>query len=484
MMRPVVLGLIFLLVASGFSAVLPVNVLFIAVDDLRPALGCYGDPSAKTPHIDRLAERSVVFRRAYCQQAVCNPSRASLITGLRPDTIRVWDLKAHFRDTIADAVTLPQHFERHGYTTVSIGKILHGSGAPAKDPKSWSVPPRFDVVRERSLRYALPENLKGRGLKGVASEAANVPDSHYVDGQVCAAAAEAIEELAENERPFFLAVGFRKPHLPFCAPQRYWDLHDPARIPAPEPGSPPEGAPELAVRSWMELEGYTDIPESGRISPKMVRRLRHGYQACVSYIDALIGRLLDRLEERGLTGSTVVCLWGDHGFHLGEQGLWTKASNYELATRSPLIVCAPMVSRVGGHCDALVELVDVYPTLAEVCGLPVPEGLEGTSFVPLLETPDLRWKSAVFSQFPRSRNEARHRADGDIMGRAIRTKSDRYVEWTDSRSGAVVAMELYHYPVDPLEQLNLAKDPAYRARVQSLARRLQEGWRKATPAHP
>ena len=196
------------------------NVLFIAIDDLRPALGCYGDKAAVTPNIDRLANRGMVFNRAYCQQAVCSPSRLSLLTGRRPDTIRVWDLATHFREAIPGIVTLPQHFRNQGYHTLSIGKIYHGSGKPSKDPPSWSVKPKYDFVRDPKVRYALPKNLQGKGLKRSAIEAANVPDNAYIDGIVCDAALSALAELQAQPKPFFLAVGYRKPHLPFCAPQK------------------------------------------------------------------------------------------------------------------------------------------------------------------------------------------------------------------------------------------------------------------------
>ncbi|MBN2295295.1 MAG: sulfatase [Pirellulales bacterium] len=314
------------------------NVLFLAIDDLRPALGCYGDKTALTPNIDRLASRGMVFNRAYCQQAVCSPSRLSLLSGLRPDTIRVWDLATHFREAVPDAVTLPQHFKNHGYHTLSIGKIFHGGGKPAKDPPSWSAEPQYDIVRNAKMRYALPKNLKGKKSKRSAAEAADVPDNAYIDGVVCDASIAALDELQKRDDPFFLAVGFRKPHLPFCAPRKYWDLYDRSKIPLPVTTEHPRGAPELAVRSWKELEGYTDIPEDGQLSLKKIRELRHGYYACVSYIDAQVGRLLDELDRRKLSKNTVIVLWGDHGYHLGEQGLWTKANNYEWSTRVPLII--------------------------------------------------------------------------------------------------------------------------------------------------
>ncbi len=473
--------IVLILPALPLAGQSPLNVLFIAVDDLRPALGCYGDATAITPNIDRFAMRGLVFDQAHCQQAVCNPSRASLMTGRRPDSTRVWDLATHFREALPEVVTLPQHFRNHGYLASSIGKIYHGSGKPAKDEPSWSESPLHDVVRDPRLRYAKPENVNGKGLKRASVENADVGDSAYIDGVVCDAALESLTRLKTVGAPFFLA-GFRKPHLPFCAPKRYWDLYNPDSIPAAESDQHPTGAPELAVRSWDELEGYSDIPKNGQLPVGKKQELRHGYYACVSYIDAQVGRLLDRLDELHLTESTVICLWGDHGFHLGEQGLWTKANNYEWSTRTPLILAVPGQSNPGLHSPALVELVDLYPTLAEVCHLLPPSGSEGVSLLPLLENPERPWKSAVFSQYPRNRVGARHTAHGDIMGYAMRTAQYRYVEWLDWQSGAVKARELYDHQSDPEEMLNLATSPAHADLIPKLSQQLRTGWKGATPA--
>ncbi len=508
----VLLAILFSAVSNGrrsASASDAMNVLMIAVDDLRPVLGCYGDAIAITPNIDRLAARGVTFNHAYCQLAVCSPSRLSLLTGRRPDSIHVWDLATHFRETIPDIVTLPQLFKQNGYHTQSLGKVFHGSGAPSKDPPSWSAPAQFDFVRDPKLRYALPRNLKGKGLKRSAAEAADVDDGYYVDGVVCRAAIELLPELKSKDRPFFLAVGFRKPHLPFCAPRKYWDLYERSKISLPESSEHPVDAPEWATRSWRELEGYSDIPKNGELSDGKVRELRHGYYACVSYVDALIGRVLDALEQNGLTENTIIALWGDHGFHLGEQGLWTKANNYELACRVPLIIVDPRDTHPGqlrrgaeqgrnlrasqSHVnersvtrgqisDSLVELVDLYPTLAHACGLPVPDGLEGTDLMPLMVDPDRPWKKAVFSQYPRMLEGHRHRGRGEVMGYAVRTKRFRYVEWKSWESGNVIARELYDHQVDPGESRNIAALPSGARHVGKMSKLLQEGWRAAAPA--
>ena len=456
------------------------NVLLIAIDDLRPALGCYGDKVAKTPNIDRLAKRSIVFNRAYCQQAVCSPSRLSMLTGLRPDSIQVWDLATHFRKAKPHAVTLPQYFKNNGYSTQSIGKIFHGGGKPSQDPVSWSIKPQYDTTRGPKTRYALPKNLNGTVLKRSSSESADVFDDAYIDGIVANAAVKALHEMSNKEQPFFLAVGFRKPHLPFNAPKKYWDLYERNNIPMPRNARHPKEAPELATRSWMELEGYADIPKNGKLSHGKIRELRHGYYSCVSYIDTQVGRLLNALERNELTEKTIVVIYGDHGFHLGEQGLWTKANNFELSTRVPLIFSLP--NYPGARSNALVELVDVFPSLCEAVELPIPHQLEGTSFLPVLKNPNQPWKSAVFSQYPRSLKGHRHSKHGDIMGYALRTERYRYVEWQDWKSKDIVARELYDFKDDSFEISNVAGDEKNRPVIVELSERLARGWQSVLPA--
>ncbi len=458
------------------------NVLFIVVDDLRPALGCYGDKVAVTPNLDKLAGEGILFERAYCQLAVCSPSRLSLMTGRRPDSIRVWDLSTHFRKALPHAVTLPQLFKQNGYHTRSIGKVLHGSGSPSKDPVSWSIDPIYDINRDPEFRYATQKNLKGKGLKRSASESAEVPDGTYIDGMICLEAEKALRTYGKDFSNFFLAVGFKKPHLPFCAPKKYWDLYGRKKIPLPANPAYPAGAPELATRSWRELEGYSDIPNDGKLSEKKIRQLRHGYYACVSYVDALVGRLLKQLKTSGLAENTIVCLWGDHGFHLGEQGLWTKANNYELSARVPLLFRYPETIKSGKRSGALVELVDVYPTLADLCGLNVPSGLEGISLSPLIQKPSLIWKKAAFTQYPRSFKSHRHRGSGDIMGYAIRTDTHRYIEWRKGMEDKVLHRELYDHRKDPQEMKNLAVLKQNGEIVSKLTEVLANGWRGALPS--
>ena len=295
----------------------PMNVLFIAVDDLRPSLGCYSDAKAVTPNMDQLADRSVVFMNAYCQQAVCNPSRASMLTGLRPDQIQVTDLGSHFRKKQPEVTTLPQIFKEAGYQSVGVGKIFHGS-AQAQDEPSWSVPVEY-AISVKEDEYHLPENRQGG--KAAVTESAEVDDRAYEDGKIAERGIQWLQKFKRAGAPFFLALGFKKPHLPFCAPQKYWDLYQRTEF-SPLPNqNKPEDAPDLAFHHWEELRGYADIPNQGSLAPEKEQELWHGYYACVSYVDAQIGRVLQTLEELGLEKNTIVVDWGDHGYHLGEQQL-------------------------------------------------------------------------------------------------------------------------------------------------------------------
>ncbi len=455
---------------AGAAPAAPTNVLFLAADDLRTDLGCYGNREVKTPHLDALARRGVLFERAYCQQAVCNPSRASLLTGRRPDTIRVWDLRTHFREALPGVVTLPQHFQRHGYAAVGIGKLFHNEsgGKPAfpfRDPVSWSEPPVFsDGAHWQD--WVWPADSAAPRAKGEAVQCLDVPDDAYFDGRIATAAVAKLGELARRGQPFFLGVGFWKPHLPFNAPKRYWDLYDRARLSPPSPAQMPEGAPALAGHPWNELRGYRGVPKEGPLPPAQIAELRHGYLACISFLDAQVGRVLAELDRLGLAGNTVVVFWSDHGFHLGEHNLWAKTTNYELDTRVPLIVAAPGVARAGGRAAGFTELLDLFPTLAELCGLPAADGVEGRSLVPLLRDPRSPGRPYALSQHPRpSYGKATH------MGYTLRTARHRYVEWREITTGAVADRELYDHELDPRETRNRIADPAQRDAVRDLEAR-------------
>ena len=465
------------------------NVLFIAVDDLRPELGCYGNPIIKSPNIDRIAKAGVVFNRAYCQQAVCSPSRSSLLTGTRPDTTKVWDLKTHFRTALPDVVTLPQLFKNNGYFVQGMGKIYHSG---FDDAPSWSVPlgtpnaeaygsaeSRAIVTKKRLKAIAEGKNEQeaaGRA-RGPAFEGADVPDTTFHDGVLADMAVAALRDLQKKtNQPFFLAVGFIRPHLPFVSPKKYWDLYDPAKIPlAPNPFRP-TNAPPYALLNSAELRNYDRIPQD-RIPDDLARQLKHGYYAAVSYMDAQVGRVLDELDKLHLTDNTIVILWGDHGWKLGEHDAWTKHSNVENDTWAPLIVSVPKAKTAGAHSDALVEFVDIYPTLAELAGLPLPKHLEGTSFRPLLEDPQRPWKKAAFSQFPRPNGNKR------LMGYTMKTDRYRFTMWLQRNDHSQVeAIELYDHKVDPQENNNIAGKPENAELVKDLTAQMKAGWKAAIPA--
>lgn len=426
------------------------NVLLICVDDLKPALGCYGDAIAKTPNIDRLARGGLVFESAYCNQAVCSPSRNALMTGLRPTSLGIYDLPTNFRVAAPDAVTVAQYFIKHGWRTEALGKIMHPGHGNREDAASWTTP----HWRPAGGNHVLPRPPGDD--RPPAVESADVADEAYIDGKIAEEGVRRIHAAkARPGEPMFLAVGFLKPHLPFCAPKKYWDLYDRKTLPLAKHPAPPAGAPSYAPTTPPgEVRTYAPMPASGPVSDEQARELIHGYYAAVSYMDAQVGRVLDALEQSGLARNTIVLLWGDHGWHLGDHGLWAKHTNYEQAARIPLIVRAPGMAR-GAKTRALVETVDIYPTLAELAGLPVPavpQKLDGRSFAATLRDPAAPTKPAIFHAYPRSRP-----GDGAIIGRAVRTGRHRLVEWKKPGAKADTAdLELYDYVADPAELRNLA----------------------------
>jgi len=460
------------------------NVLFVVVDDLRPQMNCYGQEWILSPNMDRLAQDGLLFERAYCQQAVCAPSRASVLTGCRPDTTTIYDLRTPVRTVMPDIVTLPQQFKQHGYETVSIGKVYHHA---EDDLQGWSVPPfrstgdwkgrgyltdeAMEVIAQTDAEQAAMGSTR-RGL-GPAFEAADVADDGYHDGKDALAAIGELDRLAELDRPFFLALGFHKPHLPFNAPKRYWDMYDPETIPlAPNPFAP-DGVTPFSLVDFGELRGYFGIPKEGRIPDDLARKLVHGYAACVTYMDAQLGKVLAKLEELGLRENTIVILWGDHGWKLGEHDSWCKHTNFEIDARSPMIISIPETRGSALRTQALVEFVDMYPSLCELCGLPIPAHCEGTSFAPLIKHPDRAWKTAAFGQYPRK--------NYSVMGYTMRTDRFRYTEWWDRETKEVLAFELCDHQEDPQENVNCAVDPAYAEQVQELSAQLRRGWRGALP---
>ncbi len=508
---------LFFALALSFTAVArsaeKPNILFIAIDDLRPELGCYGSPIVKSPNLDELAARGLRFDRAYCQEAICSPSRASLLSGLRPDQTGITHNYVEFRDLNPDVITLPQHFRQQGYETVSSGKIFH---RPGDDPQSWSRQAAWKKVPydKPNYTFADPKNhelhmqqrkemfekygeASKRGLaSGPAYESYDVPDHAYIDGYNTEGAIATLKELVKNDgKPFFLAMGYKLPHLNWVAPKKYWDLYDRDQIDLATQAVGPENGAQVGLHPSFELRVRANIPKIGPIGEDLSRTLLHAYYASVSYVDSLIGQLLSALDESGAAGNTIIIVWGDHGWHLGEMGIWGKATNYEIATRVPMIISTPEMTVRGEGTDALVEFVDIYPTLCELADLPRPGHIVGTSFVPLLDDPKQEWKDCALSQFPSPAlrewaanplsDEMREtffgplivevedrimKQQGDkwnrnlfenhLMGYSLRTDRYRYVSWLDYRDidAQPVFTELFDHENDPDETRNVAEE--------------------------
>ena len=448
------------------------NVLFIMADDLGILLGCYGHPEMHTPNIDKIADQGVVFDRAYCQYPLCGPSRASLLTGLRPDTTGIMDNWPSPEDRLP-GITIPQHFKEQGYHTRSVGKIAH-SWYAWTDRVSWSKP-IWKLSFEDEYFGAKPKDWK----------VLDAADDELRDGKAAREAVKVMNEI--KELPFFLAVGFDRPHTPFHAPRKYFDLYSPEDFTLPTHSSLPENAPLFSISS-----------EPSRYSDEITLQFLHAYAACISYIDAQVGLLLEQLEKLELAEKTIIVLMGDHGYHIGEHARWEKDTLFEVGVRSPLIVSVPGQSHVGVTTDALVELVDIFPTLCDACELPIPSELEGQSFVPVIEEPTRQWKSAAFSQLRRTNAETWYKryslsslteieiAENDsVDGYSMRTERYRYTEWRAySEHGeklADVGVELYDYQTDPDETVNIANLPENAELVAQLSKQLQLGWQHALP---
>ena len=466
------------------------NILLLLVDDLKPALGCYGDPYAQTPNLDQLAARGLRFDLAYCNQAVCAPSRFTLMLGAHSTATGLYGLGHKLRRSMPEAVTMPQFFAQHGYHTESMGKIFHIGHGNEGDPESFSVPHFHDKV----IEYLDPASTEGGKLtreeayftnqkldqirslpRGAAFEATNSRDEDYADGRVAAEAIKRLRVAKTRKGPFFMAVGFVRPHLPFSAPQRYWDLHDPSKFPLSPFPDHPKGSPGIAHKRAGEIAMYSPVPPKNEdYTEKLKRQLVHGYYASVSYMDAQIGKVMTELDRLRLDSNTIVVLWGDHGFHLGDLGIWTKHTNYEQANRIPLVIVAPGVTAKGGSTRQLAESVDLFPTLAELSGLPqpeVPQPMSGKSLLPVLKDPEVRVRDHAFHCYPRR---------GGVIGRAIRTERYRMVEWKKPGAPAKTAQfELYDYGESSVEQLNLAKErPGILAKMKGILARYPEAKRR------
>jgi iduronate 2-sulfatase len=435
------------------------NVLFIAVDDMNNDLGCYGHPQVKSPNIDRLAKMGVRFDKAYCQFPLCSPSRSSLMTGLRPDTTRVFNLQYHFRTGIPDVVTLPQMFMNQGYYAMRVGKIYHYGnpgdiGTPGlDDAPSWKLALN-PKGRDKDIESDITNYTPKRGLGSAMSFLADIGrDEEHTDGKV---AEEVIKQLEQHKGgPFFIAAGFYKPHTPYVAPKKYFDLYPLDKMTLPtEPAGNRESKPKAAVQSTPE-------PLFGVTVPQALESKR-GYYATISFVDAQIGKLLTALDRLKLWDNTIVVFWSDHGYHLGEHGLWMKQSLFEESARVPMIIVAPGAKGNGKPSPRTVEFVDLYPTLADLCGLTPPKNLAGASLKPLLEDPTKAWNRPAFTQVQR----------GNYAGHSVRTERWRYTEWDDGKEG----VELYDHDADPKEYKNLATDAKYAANVAELKALVQKNW--------
>jgi len=476
----IVCAILFLLIqniSTGQEKLKP-NILFIAVDDLKPNIGCFGDPLAITPNIDAIASKGMVFTKTYCQQAVCAPSRASLLASRYPDQTKVWDLNTLIRDKNPDILTLPQYLRQNGYTTIGTGKVFDSrsvdslndepswskyenhwntkwynpnSGKPSYFYASQSAKDTIALLHAEATKLGIDKQTYVEQHYWPSVEMAEVPYDAYADGAVLNAGIELLNQAKTQKNPFFLAVGFMRPHLPFNAPKEFWDLHKREKFSLAEFRKNAENSPSVAYHNYEELRSYYDIPGIGNVSDKKQMELIHGYYAAVSYIDFLIGKLTSRINELGLAENTIIVLWGDHGWHLGDHNLWCKHSNFEEATRSPLIISYPGQPNPGKKYTHPTEFVDIATTLCELSGLKIPVDFEGESLVPVIKNPDLQIREGALSQYPRNQ----------YMGYTLRTEKYRYTKWVKTSDGSHYAAELYDYESDPLETVSQVGNPDY-----------------------
>ncbi|NDP27075.1 MAG: sulfatase [Flavobacterium sp.] len=483
------------------------NILFIAFDDLKPLLNVYGQMQMITPNFDRLAKSGVVFENAEVQQAVCGPSRASVMTGTYPDRTRVWDLHTDFRESAPELISMPEYLISLGYETTAIGKIYHKSSSSiGHDGKSWSIPhtlpnnfdtkygePAFGYYQSKETKeqmLRLMNEAKEKGIEKVnaqrkyafsklktTTECADVSDEAYIDGLYTEEAIKKMKLLSNATKPFFLAVGYQRPHLPFVAPKKYWDLYKRENIQLAPNQDLIAGTPDFAYHSFGELRDYSDIDDHLKIGDRVPedkqKELIHGYMACVSYVDAQLGKLLDELDRLKIADNTLIVIWGDHGYHLGDHTLWNKHSNFEQATRIPLIFSGPGVKK-DVKVKTPVELVDVFPTLFDLAQVKQSAQTDGKSLVTLMDTDPKNDIEPVLalSQYPRQKN---------LMGYSIRTERYRYTEWHGNQYTTIkpyddlnlVAVELYDFVTDPLEIKNHAKEINYAAITKDLHLKLK-----------
>ena len=493
------------------------NILFIAVDDLKPYINSFGYKDVKTPNLDKLAQSSIIFNAIYCQQAVCGPTRASLLTGVRPDKTQIWDLKTLIRDKNPDITTLPQYLKANGYMTSAMGKIFDPRSVDKQhDAVSWSVPyknkfkypagyedivieayqsaemkAKFAKMKEQKNNKDFDDEKITRDDIKVSTESADVPDDAYFDGAMTNYAVRQLKQQKSTGQPFFMAVGFHKPHLPFVAPKKYWDMYDRNKIELAKWQKPSIDGPEIAYHNAGELRSFQDVIEitktqTGKknqplqLPEEKQKELIHGYYACVSYMDAQVGRLLEALKAEGLDKNTIIVFWGDHGWHMGDHSLWCKHSNFEQATKAPLMVTVPNLTK-GTVYNNPTEFVDIFPTLCELAGLPIPAYLDGKSLVPAMKDNKVKIKDYAISQYPRDNGGAR-----SVMGYSLRNDRYRYTEWIGKfyntskplNEGDIVGVELYDMIKDPNETTNLADKPEMKKQVKELADKMREYYKQ------
>jgi arylsulfatase A-like enzyme len=484
----VLLATIFCFSCSPQKATSPKpNILFIAIDDLRPELGCYGNEQIISPNIDKLASEGLLFNRTYCQQPICMASRASLLSGLRPDTMHIYNCKSLEEDA-PGILTLDQHFENNGYEIWAAGKIYHhgidydvqfGDAyvkvQTEQEGRGYLSEEAINTIEEYDVWYRENRNQPGGG-RGPAFEWPDVPDNAYHDGKMTDLAIEKLTELKSGEKPFFMAVGYKKPHLPFNAPKKYWDLYDADEIEQADNPEHPENVSQYFNYNFGELRNYAGIPKGReKFDVELNKTLKHGYYATVSYIDAQIGRLMNELKTSGLDKNTIVILWGDHGWKLGEYGMWCKHTQFHLDNHVPMLIKVP--GQTPAKTDALVEFVDIYPSLCELAGLELPEHLQGTSFAPLVDNPGQKWKEGALSYWPVSN---RTNPEKVIMGYTIQTNRYRYTEWIQNSTGEVLARDLFDHQTDPHENKSIANNPENEELMKELSQLLDQGdgWKK------
>jgi len=488
--------------AQGIKDTRKPNVIFIAIDDLKPTIGAFGDAFAETPVLDKLAKNGTIFTNNHTQQAVCGPSRASLLTGKRPDYTKVRDLKTKMRDINPNILTLPQYFKENGYITAGVGKIYDPRCVDKyRDEPSWSLPfikesdlnypqeygePALGYYQNKDIKKQITALRKEGEDKGVSNinkyvrdrykppfEISNVPDEAYTDGAIAVSALSLLDEVSEDpNKPFFLAVGFKRPHLPFVVPKKYWDLYDKDAIQLAAFQKKAKNSTDLGYHSSGEMRSYQSPEVEYKLSEKnllemdedLQKKLIHGYYACVSFVDFQIGKIIETLKEKNLDKNTIIVVFGDHGWHLGDHSLWNKHSNFEQATRSPLMVYVPD-GNTSVSVSSPTEFVDLFPTLCELTGLRIPENLDGKSLVPLINKSNNEVKNYAVSQWHK----------GKVTGYSFRTDTYRYTVWIDKKkstefitSNDIVAQELYDYDKDPLETTNHFGSPEYKSIQEEL----------------